>query len=234
MAGEGGQTGAVLSAKGLEKRFAGRGRAPVVVLAGADVEIARGARVLLRGDSGSGKTTLARCLAGLEAPDAGEIWSGEGAQRSTPSDRGWPRRVQLVRQAAGESLNPRWTVVELLCEPGEIQGIGDAASRRREAMEWLKRVGLPEGAAKSRPGELSGGQRARVAVARALTLDPAMVILDESLTSLDLSEQARMLNLLVEAQGRRPVSYLFISHRPGMIRAIATVEMAMEAGRIRG
>ncbi len=225
--------GAVLSAKGLEKRFAGRGRAPVVVLAGADVEMRSGARMLLRGDSGSGKTTLARCLAGLEAADSGEIWSGEGAQRRTPAEGGWPRVVQLVRQAAGESLNPRWTVIELLGEPGEIQGIGDGASRRREAMEWLKRIGLPEGAAGSRPGELSGGQRARVAVARALTLDPAVVILDESLTSLDLSEQARMLNLLVEAQERRMVSYLFISHRPGMIRALATSEMAMEAGRIR-
>ena len=206
----------------------------MVVLAGADLEIGAGARVLLRGESGSGKTTLARCLAGLEAPDAGEIYCAAEGERATPSDGTWPRRVQLVRQAAGESLNPRWTVIELLCEPGEIQGIGDGASRRGEAMEWLKRMGLPEAAARSRPGELSGGQRARVAVGRALTLNPALVILDESLASLDLSEQARMLNLLVETQERARVSYLFISHRPGMIRAVATAEVAMEAGRIRG
>ncbi len=233
MASRSSQTGAVISAKGLEKRFAGRGRRPVVVLEGADLEIWPGARVLLRGDSGSGKTTLARCVAGLETPDAGEIYCAAEGGRTTPADAGWPRRVQLVRQAAGESLNPRWTVLELLCEPGEIQEIGDGASRRRESMEWLKRIGLPEGAAGSRAGELSGGQRARLAVARALTLQPALLILDESLTSLDLSEQARMLNLLVEAQERAPVSYLFISHRPGMIRAVATAEMAMEAGRIR-
>ncbi len=226
-------SGAVISARALRKRFRGRGRAPVVVMSDINLEIRPGARVLLRGDSGSVKTTLARCLAGLETPDEGEIrYVGDG-ERATPSDRIWPRCIQLVRQAAGESLNPRWSVLESLCEPTEIQGIGDRASRRREAMAWLTRIGLPNATAHVRPGELSGGQRARVAVARAMSLHPALLILDESLSNLDLSEQARMLNLLVEIQRSAPVSYLLISHRSRMIRTVATAELTMEAGRIR-
>lgn len=229
---EGGAERGVVRARGLVKKFGGRGRAAVTALDGVDLEIGAGERVLLSGRSGCGKSTLAKCVAGMERAGQGEIFWEDGGSRMGPEESGWRRKVQLAPQQAAASLNPRWTALELLCEPAAIQGMGGKREREARAREWMRRMGLPEGAAGLRAAQLSGGQRARVALARALTLEPALVILDETLASLDLPVQARILNLLVAAQEASGVAYLFIAHRPALVAEVATGVALMEAGRI--
>jgi peptide/nickel transport system permease protein len=216
----------LVSVRGLVKRYAQRGgRHAVDALAGVDLDIAPGATVALVGESGSGKSTLARCLARLEKPDAGEIRFG-GAD-----SRPFPEQVQLVLQDAAGSLNPAMRAVDIVAEPLLVRGRPDA---RRRALELMEQVGLPANRAGALPHEFSGGQRQRLAIARALALEPRLLILDEALSGLDLSIQAQIANLLLELQQRRGIAYLFITHDPAMASRVADATVAMRNGRIVG
>lgn len=207
----------LLAARGLTKtyfrsnRLFGR-RREVPALRGVDLELHAGETVALVGASGSGKSTLARLLAGLDQPTSGELWL-DGEKRSNGA--AWHRRIQLIFQDPGASLNPHFSVAQALAEPLRI--LHRAVARRDELVERLRQVGLPETALDLATSQLSGGQKARLALARALAaLDdpaaPAVLILDESLASLDLSVQAQIINLLVDLQQTWRLAYLLVAH----------------------
>ena len=204
---------ALLQARGLVKQFGA-----VRALDGVDLSIAPGSTTALVGQSGSGKSTLARCLARLEQPDAGEILATAGA-------------VQLVFQDAAATLNPRMRAAEIVAEPLAIRGC-PRAERRRRALELMALAGLPPDGAARLPGQFSGGQRQRLAIARALTLEPALLILDEALSGLDLSIQAQILNLLADLQDARGLAYLHITHDLSLALRMADRIAVMHRGRI--
>jgi ABC-type oligopeptide transport system ATPase subunit len=187
------------------------------------------------GESGSGKTTLARCLACLEAPSAGEIAfdgrdiGGLGAQQSFELRQ----QIQLIFQDAASALNPRFTAVEAVAEPLVILRRGNTrAERRRKALDLMRQVGLdPEWGGRS-PLEFSGGQRQRLAIARALAVEPRLLILDEAFSGLDLPVQEQMLKLLAELQQARALTYLYIAHDLTLVERIADRVAVMKAGQI--
>ncbi len=224
----------LLRAQGLVRHYPPRrGRPAVVALDGVDLTIERGATLAVVGETGSGKSTLARCLALLERPDAGSIrWLGQDLltldRRRLPGLR---RRIQLIFQDPAGALNPRFTALEVVAEPLRIGGVG-AAERRRRAHEAMEQVGLLARWADRRPGQLSGGQRQRLAIARALVSNPELLILDEATSALDLSVQARIVNLLLELQAARGLSYLLISHDLRVVGHLADRVAVLQDGRI--
>ncbi len=229
----------LIFARGLSKSYERRlglfrGNAPVRALEGVDLDIAAGSTLALVGETGSGKSTLARCLALLESPDSGEIlYEGRvvapAAGRPPASLR---RGIQLVFQDPASSLNPRFTAVKIVEEPMLVQGIGTTGERPDRSLDLLERVGLPRSVGGRLPQELSGGQRQRLAIARALVLEPKLLILDEALSSLDLSIQAQLVNLLLDLQAARSLTYLFISHDLGLAARFADEIAVMQRGRI--
>jgi ABC-type dipeptide/oligopeptide/nickel transport system ATPase subunit len=188
-------------------------------------DLEKGCTLGLIGASGSGKTTLARCLAGFDAADRGQILL-EGRPE-------WPRHeVQLIFQQPAASLNPRFTAEEIVVEPLVIQRRGSTAWRRSRARELMATVGLDPAAARSRALEFSGGERQRLAIARALALEPKLLILDESLAGLDLSVQAQIANLLLDLQERQGLTYILISHDLALVGRIASEIKVMDRGAI--
>lgn len=196
----------------------------VAALAGADLTLEKGRALGLVGPSGSGKSTLARCLAGFERPDAGTILL-DGAPPSTGD-------VQLIFQEAAASLNPSFTAGEIVAEPLVIRGQGTAASRRKTAAEWLETVGLRAEAADKPALAFSGGERQRLAIARALAAEPKLLILDESLSGLDIVLQAQMLRLLRDLRQRFQLTCILITHDLALARRMADEIAVMDAGRI--
>ena len=145
----------------------------------------------------------------------------------------YKRRIQIVFQNPFASLNPRFTVGQILMEPMRIHGIGsDDRERMAGALQWLKRVGLPETAFYRYPHEFSGGQRQRIAIARCLTLQPEVLVCDESVSALDVSVQAQILNLLQDLQDEFGISYLFISHDLSVVKYMADQVMVMQHGEV--
>jgi len=207
-----------LKVSGLQKSYRGKGlfrAAARVVHAAKDVavEIRRGETVGIVGESGSGKSTVARCIARLVEPDAGEIRVGEVdfgrlASRALRENR---KRIQTVFQDPYGSLDPRQSVGSLIAEGPMIHGASAEAARRR-ALELLALVGLDARSADRFPHEFSGGQRQRIGLARALALDPDVLIADEPVSALDVSVQAQVLRLLAEIRERLGLSVLFITH----------------------
>jgi ABC-type glutathione transport system ATPase component len=188
----------------------------------------------LIGRSGSGKSTLARCLARLEEADSGEIWF---AGRDLAKMRGrdlvpYRRQIQLIFQDPAASLNPRFTAVEIVSEPLLIARVGTKKERRERALDLMERVGLSRQIASRLPFELSGGQRRRLAIARALALQPRLLILDEALTGLDLSTQAQICNLLIDLQEASLLTYLVISHDLDLLAHLADDVAILEKGCI--
>ncbi len=211
-----------------------RRRTRVDVLRAVDLKIRSGSTVALIGTSGSGKSTLARCLACLEEPDSGQIWFAnrnlvELSRHELPLFR---RQIQLIFQEPSASLNPRFPAVDLVSEPLVIAGLGTKGERRDRALERMELVGLPASLGNRLPSELSGGQRRRLAIARALTLEPRILILDEALTGLDLSTRAQISNLLLKLQEVFSLTYLLISHDFGLVTHLADEVVVLDEGRI--
>ena len=206
---------AVLAVRGLRKTFKGQ-----AVLDGFALVVHEGETLGLVGASGSGKSTIARCLVGLEQPDDGEItYRGTRIDQLTAAERRrFAREIQYIFQDPFSSLPPRMKVGALLEEPLRVHGLGDAAQRRARVAELLEAVGLPPSATEKYPHEFSGGQRQRIGIARALTLEPKVLICDESVAALDVSVQAQVLNLLNDLKDRFRFSYVFISHDARVVR----------------
>jgi len=230
---------ALVRTRGLSKQYVQRSpfsRKKFVVdaLVDVDLEIAHGCLTALVGESGSGKSTLASCLALLEKPDRGGIWF-EGNEISRCDDRELAAlrpKIQMVFQDSAGALNPRFTAGEIIAEPLEIQGREVRKNLRVRACELMEEVGLSPDWVDRRPLELSGGQRQRLAIARAIALKPAFLILDESLSGLDLSTQAQILNLLLDLQASHSLTYLLISHDLSLVGQVADFVAVMHQGRL--
>ncbi|MEY4647800.1 MAG: hypothetical protein RL009_216 [Actinomycetota bacterium] len=197
------------------------------------IEIGEGETLGLVGESGSGKTTLGRAILGLAPVTAGSIkFFGEEISKATRKERrALSRDLQVVFQDPYTSLNPSMEVGQILAEPLEIQGLEASAAKKRIA-ELLDQVGLPSDALNRLPREFSGGQRQRVAIARALALSPKLIVCDEPVSALDLTTQARILDLFLQIQKDTGVSYLFVSHDLDVVRHLSHRVAVMFKGEI--
>ena len=193
-----------------------------------------GSTLALVGESGSGKSTLALCLACLERPTSGRIWFGgrDIAALREKQLRAVRPQIQLVFQDPASALNPRFTALEIVTEPLLLQRSWKRRQTREQGFALLERVGLSREMASRRAGEFSGGQRQRLAIARALSLEPKLLIMDEALSGLDCSVQAKIANLLLELQLSFALTYLFITHDLAMAAHFADEIAVMDRGRI--
>jgi peptide/nickel transport system ATP-binding protein len=206
---------------------------PFRALKGVSIDIHPGETLGLVGESGSGKTTLGRAVLGLAPVTGGSIqYDGrEIANLKRRDRRPLADEIQVVFQDPYSSLNPSLTIEGILSEPLTARGVASKEAKTR-VRGLLDRVGLPAGAATRLPREFSGGQRQRIAIARALALDPKLIVCDEPVSALDLSTQARVLDLFIEIQERTGVAYLFISHDLAVVRHISHRVAVMYQGEL--
>lgn len=214
-----------LNKKFVQRHMLSRKQFAVQSLEEIDLELQEGSTVAVIGRSGSGKSTLARCIAGFETPDSGEVLL-EGRSGYAQHE------VQMIFQDASTSLNPRFTARQLIAEPLEIAHWKTSVERTARALALMEEVGLDPAWALRFPVEFSGGQRQRLALARALAAEPRLLILDEAFSGLDLPLQAQMMQLLIELQARHGLTYLYISHDLNFISLFAEEVIVMDAGRI--
>jgi peptide/nickel transport system ATP-binding protein len=200
---------------------------------GVSFELRRGHTLGVVGESGSGKTTMGLTLLRLHEPTQGQVLL-DGRDLASLNERerlAMRRRIQIVFQNPYASLNPRFTIGQTLVEPMAIHGIGAGlAEREQRARALLQKVGLEASAFARYPHEFSGGQRQRVAIARCLTLQPEVLVLDEAVSALDVSVQAQVLNLLRDLQDELGLAYVFISHDLGVVRYMADEVLVMKDG----
>ena len=198
-------------------------------------KLARGKTLGIVGESGSGKTTLGKTVLRLTPASAGEVWfEGRDLLRLDAGEfHAMKRRLQIVFQNPYASLNPRWRIGQILLEPMQIHGIGaDSHEREARMVTLLQRVGLQADDLRRYPHEFSGGQRQRIGIARCLTLQPEIIVCDESVSALDVSVQAQVLNVLTELQDDLGLSYLFISHDLAVVKHMADEVLVMQAGQV--
>ncbi len=228
-------TAPLLTVEDLVVEYPGKGfrAAPFRALKGVSIDIRPGETVGLVGESGSGKTTLGRALLGLAPVTEGRVtYDGRDIGRlSRSARRELSSEIQVVFQDPYSSLNPAMTIEQILSEPLSARGQSGRAAKAR-VRDLLDRVGLPDGARSRLPREFSGGQRQRIAIARALALDPKLIVCDEPVSALDLSTQARVLDLFIEIQERTGVAYLFITHDLAVVRHISHRVAVMYRGEI--
>jgi ABC-type glutathione transport system ATPase component len=237
----------LLSVQGLCKKYVRGGlwrkRVAVPAVSGVDFEIPRGQTLALVGESGSGKSTVARCVARLERPDSGQILiQGADIAQLHPRELApFRSAIQMVFQDAVTSMNPRFSALEVIEEPLLIhRGTGndgsreagyDRKNRRDLARALMTEVGLSSDWIHRSILHFSGGQRQRLALARALALRPQLMVLDETLSGLDLSTQAQIANLLLDLQAEHSLTYLLISHDLALVAKLADVIGVMAQGR---
>jgi ABC-type glutathione transport system ATPase component len=228
-----------LSIRGLSKSYiqqhwwaSERIGSPVIQRVTIDLE--QGRTLGLVGASGSGKSTLARCLALFEPPTGGEIWlEGRNLWASSRRERCAMRNtVQLIFQEPAASLNPRFTAGQVIAEPLVIQRRGTERTRERRVCELMEIVGLPAEGIRKPALEWSGGERQRLAIARALVAEPSLLILDESLSSLDLSVRAQIANLLLDLKELCGLTYILISHEFPLVAGLSDEIAVMDEGII--
>lgn len=232
--------GELLRVSGIRKTYAvGRGvfgsrTMRVCALDGVDLDCGVCETVGLVGESGCGKTTLAKIILRLENPDEGSVhFDGMDMTHAAGSRlRELRKGIQVVFQDPFGSLNPRMKVMSIIEEPMIVHGTADRRRIRERAVELASLVGISADMLRRYPHEFSGGQRQRICIARALAINPRLVVLDEPVSSLDVSIQAQVLNLLVDLQERLKLSYLFISHDLSVIGYLSHRTAVMEKGRI--
>ncbi len=224
---------ALLSVHSLSTHYTG-GRGTVRAVDDVSLNIEAGETVALVGESGCGKSSLGKSLMRLVEPSSGRItFKGADVTAMTSSElRGIRRRIQMIFQDPFASLNPRQTVRTILTGPLKVHGIGDRARQREIVEAIVAQVGLPGDSLDRYPHEFSGGQRQRIGIARALVLEPELVVCDEPVSALDLSIQAQILNLLVEMKKRLSLSYLFVSHDLSVVRYFSDRVLVMYLGKI--
>lgn len=225
----------ILNVENLDVTYPGKGfrKAGFKALHSVTINIGQGETLGLVGESGSGKTTLGRAILGLAPVSAGSIeFLNKDITKATRAQRReLSRDIQVVFQDPYTSLNPSMEIGQILAEPLQIQGMEASAAKKRIA-ELLDQVGLPSDALQRLPREFSGGQRQRVAIARALALSPKMIVCDEPVSALDLTTQARILDLFLQIQKDTGVSYLFVSHDLDVVRHISHRVAVMYKGEI--
>ncbi|MCZ3183614.1 ABC transporter ATP-binding protein [Acinetobacter baumannii] len=229
----------ILEVKDLKKSFYSRkglfGKEEFQAVKGVSFKLAKGKTLGLVGESGSGKTTVGLLLMRLHQASGGQaLIEGKDILSLTEKEFAkYQRKIQIIFQNPYASLNPRFTIGQILLEPMQIHGIGkDDAERKQIALGLLERVNLPEQAYYRYPHEFSGGQRQRIAIARCLTLKPEILICDESVSALDVSVQAQVLNLLQDLQDEFGLSYIFISHDLSVVKYISDQVMVMNHGGV--
>ncbi|HHP0284555.1 ABC transporter ATP-binding protein [Acinetobacter baumannii] len=229
----------ILEVKDLKKSFYSRkglfSKEEFQAVKGVSFKLAKGKTLGLVGESGSGKTTVGLLLMRLHQASGGQaLIEGKDILSLTEKEFAkYQRKIQIIFQNPYASLNPRFTIGQILLEPMQIHGIGkDDAERKQIALGLLERVNLPEQAYYRYPHEFSGGQRQRIAIARCLTLKPEILICDESVSALDVSVQAQVLNLLQDLQDEFGLSYIFISHDLSVVKYISDQVMVMNHGEV--
>ncbi|GAB4479579.1 MAG: ABC transporter ATP-binding protein [Burkholderiaceae bacterium] len=229
----------LIEARGLRKEYRLKtglfARKTIEAVKDASFAVVRGRTLGVVGESGSGKTTVGMLLMRLVDATAGEVlWDGTDLLKLTDREMmAYRRRIQIIFQNPYASLNPRFTIGQILLEPMKIHRIGvNDGERFERAVALLKRVGLPADSVHKYPHEFSGGQRQRIAIARVLTMQPEVIICDESVSALDVSVQATVLNLLLDLQDEFGISYVFISHDLAVVRYMADDIVVMNEGVI--
>jgi peptide/nickel transport system ATP-binding protein/oligopeptide transport system ATP-binding protein len=211
-----------------------RGATRVDAVAGVSLTVGHNETLALVGESGSGKTTVARCLVGLVRPRRGAItFDGQPLPAGTRRPAALRRSVQMVFQDPRSSLNPRMTVGRIIAEGWQAHpAVAPATDRAGAVRALLDQVGLDDSVLDRRPGQLSGGQCQRVSIARALALEPRLLVCDEAVSALDVSVQTQILRLLVDLRDRRGLSMVFITHDLGVVRQIADRVAVMRRGEL--
>ena len=230
----------LLEAKGLYKTYTQtsgffvRRQRTIEALNNVSLSIKKGETLAIVGESGSGKSTLARCLLQLLSLDQGELFfKGKNVMSLKVNEKKHLKRhIQMVFQDPYASLNPRMKIGEILEEGLVIHGLGDRISRDKKIRDMIKKVGLSVNDLMKYPHQFSGGQRQRIGIARALIVEPELVICDEPVSALDVSIQAQILLLLKELQKEFHLSYLFISHDLRVVRHMADRIVVMHQGKI--
>jgi oligopeptide/dipeptide ABC transporter ATP-binding protein len=226
---------ALIEVSHLSKHYPARdGKGLVKAVSDVSLVVEAGHTLGIVGESGCGKSTLARLMVRLVEPTSGEILL-EGENLNAIAGGALRRRrrdIQIVFQDPYASLDPRMKVADIIAEPLDIHSIGSEAERRAKVLELLDLVGLDRDAAAKYPHEFSGGQRQRIGIARAIALEPKLVVLDEPVSALDVSIQSQILNLLIDLKKRLGFSYIFISHDLSVIEHVSDDVAVMYLGQI--
>jgi peptide/nickel transport system ATP-binding protein len=228
-------SGPILAVEDVEITFPGRRRGQVIrAVDGVGFSVKEGETFGIIGESGSGKTTLGRAIVCLLHPSKGRIrhFDEDPFALRPGALRRHRRRFQIVFQDPNAALDPRMTILQSVREPLEVAGVGDRATRNRTALETLDRVALTPELAGRYPHELSGGQKQRANIARALVLEPKLIVCDEVVAALDVSIQAEMLNLFSDLQRDFALTYIFISHDLRVVGHISDRVAVMYFGKI--